>query len=87
MEDNHLCLSINLYGISYESIMISLIRTLLTRVIGSGYSDNDLNNLAGVGFEHVGAKGQEIIQAVIGVAAANYPGKQCTYQRYHYKYG
>ena len=33
-----------------------------------------IRDLAGVGFEHVGAKGQEIIQAVIGVASANYPG-------------
>ena len=45
-----------------------------------------IRDLAGVGFEHVGAKGQEIIQAVIGVAAANYPGKQCTYQRYHNRF-
>ena len=33
-----------------------------------------IRDLAGVGFEHVGKKGQEIIQAVIGVASANYPG-------------
>jgi CRAL/TRIO domain len=32
-----------------------------------------IRDLSGVGFEHVGAKGQEIIQAVIGVASANYP--------------
>lgn len=33
-----------------------------------------IRDLSGVGFEHVGAKGQEIIQAVLGVASANYPG-------------
>ena len=34
-----------------------------------------IRNLSGVGFEHVGAKGQEIIQVIISVASANYPGK------------
>ena len=33
-----------------------------------------IRDLDGVGFEHVGAKGQEIVRAVIGVASANYPG-------------
>ena len=39
-----------------------------------------IRDLTGVGFEHVGAKGQEIIQAVVGIAAANYPGEQSTLQ-------
>ena len=39
-----------------------------------------IRDLTGVGFEHVGAKGQEIIQAVVGIAAANYPGEQSTFQ-------
>jgi hypothetical protein len=33
-----------------------------------------IRDLDGVGFEHVGSKGQEIVRAVIGVASANYPG-------------
>ncbi len=32
-----------------------------------------IRDLNGVGFEHLGAKGQEIIKAVVGVASDNYP--------------
>ena len=32
-----------------------------------------IRDLGGVGFEHVGHKGQEIIQAVIAIASPNYP--------------
>ena len=33
-----------------------------------------IRDLGAVGFEHVGSKGQEIIQCVINVASPNYPG-------------
>jgi hypothetical protein len=32
-----------------------------------------IRDLSGIGFEHLGTKGQEIIKAVVGVASDNYP--------------
>jgi hypothetical protein len=34
----------------------------------------------GVGFEHLSAKGQEIIRAVIALASDNYPGRLMTFK-------
>jgi len=33
-----------------------------------------IRDLSGIGFEHIGSQGQEIIKAVMGVASDNYPG-------------
>lgn len=38
-----------------------------------------IRDLEGLGFEHVGSRGQEIVKAVVGISSDNYPGKLRSY--------
>jgi hypothetical protein len=42
-----------------------------------------IRDLDGLGFDHIGSKGQEIIKAVLSVASDNYPGTDYYYYYYY----